>query len=132
MKSVLCLAMFTALSSGLAMAAPAQDIKGILIDEKSSGEAELRISGATGLLEGGRIVAEAHTKEDLLKPENEKSGYGIYTNDNKFLKFDEAGNRKALALIKESRKLDDFEIEVLGEVKGDTVKVINIKLLPED
>lgn len=132
MKSVLWLAMFTALSSGLAMAAPAEDLKGILIDEKCSGKADLRISGATGLLEGGRIVAEAHTKECLLMPECQKSGYGIYTNDNKFLKFDEAGNRKALALIKESKKLDDFEIEVLGEVKGDTVKVVNIKLLPED
>jgi hypothetical protein len=132
MKSVLCLAMFTALSSALATAAPVEDMKGILIDEKCSGKADLRISGATGLLEGGRIVAEAHTKECLLMPECQKSGYGIYTNDNKFLKFDEAGNRKALALIRESKKLDDFEIELLGEVKGDTVRVVNIKLLPED
>jgi hypothetical protein len=114
----------------LAMAAHAEDIKGILIDEKCSGKADLRISGATGLLVGGRIVAEAHTKECLLMPECQKSGYGVYTSDNKFLKFDEAGNRKALAAIKASAKLDDFEVEVTGEVKGDTVKVVSLKVLP--
>lgn len=130
MKRILCLVMFAAVSCSAAAAA--ENIKGILIDEKCSGKADLRISGATGLLEGGRIVAEAHTKECLLMPECQKSGYGIYTNDSRYLKFDEAGNRKALALIKESKKLDDFEIEIVGEVKGDTVKVTSIKLLPED
>jgi hypothetical protein len=129
MKRVIFLTVFV-LATGLAMAA--DTVKGILIDQKSSGEANLRISGATGLLEGGRIVAEAHTKEDLLKPENEKSGYGVFTGDNKFLKFDAAGDRKAVALIKESKKLDDFEIEVTGEVKGDTIKVVSLKLLPTD
>jgi len=130
MKRVMCL--FLVVAAGSCFAATAEDLKGILIDEKCSGKADLRISGATGLLEGGRIVAEAHTKECLLMPECQKSGYGIYTNDDKFLKFDEAGNRKALALIKESKKLDDFEIEIVGEVKGDMVKVVSIKLLPEN
>ncbi len=106
------------------------DIKGVLMDEASSGKADLRISGATGTLVGGMIVAEAHTKEELLKPENEKSGYGVYTADNKFLKFDPAGNRKALAAIKASTKLDDFEVVVTGEVKDDIIKVSTLKILP--
>src|SRR5580658_5337856 len=118
-----------ALPCSFAMAANAENIKGVLMDQKCSGKADLRISGATGLLVGGRIVAEAHTRECLMMPECEKSGYGVYTSDNKFLKFDEAGNRKAAALIKASKKLDDFEIEVVGEVKGDTIKVVNLKLL---
>lgn len=113
-----------------AAVAHAEDIKGILIDQKCSGKADLRISGSSGLLVGGRIVAEAHTRECLLMPECQKSGYGIYTSDNKFLKFDEAGSRKAHALIKASSKLDDFEIEITGEVKGDTVKVSSLKVLP--
>jgi hypothetical protein len=124
------------LVGGFAMAATAptaattEDIKGILMDQKCSGTADLRISGATGLLVGGRIVAEAHTRECLLKPECEKSGYGVYTSDNKFLTFDPAGNRKALAAIKASSKLDDFEVEVVGVVKGDSIKVTSLKLLP--
>lgn len=110
--------------------APAADIKGVLMDNMCSGKADLRISGATGTLVGGRIVAEAHTKECLLMPQCQKSGYGVYTSDNKFLKFDEAGNRKALAAIKASTRLDDFEVEVTGEVKDDTIKVATLKILP--
>lgn len=110
--------------------APAADIKGVLMDQMCSGKADLRISGATGTLVGGRIVAEAHTRECLVMPQCEKSGYGVYTSDNKFLKFDEAGSRKALAAIKASTKLDDFEVEVTGEVKDDTIKVATLKILP--
>ena len=118
--------------SAFAIAANAEEIKGIMMDQMCSGKADLRISGASGTLVGGRIVAEAHTRECLQMPECQKSGYGVYTSDNKFLKFDEAGNRKALAAIKASTKLDDFEVEVTGEVKGDTIKVVSLKLLPED
>lgn len=111
--------------------APAADIKGVLMDNMCSGKADLRISGATGTLVGGRIVAEAHTKECLLMPQCQKSGYGVYTSDNKFLKFDEAGSRKALAAIKASNRLDDFEVEVTGDVKDDTIKVATLKILPQ-
>ncbi len=100
------------------------------MDQKCSGTADLRISGSSGLLVGGRIVAEAHTRECTLMPECTKSGYGVYTDDNKFLKFDETGNRKALAAIKASAKLDDLEVEVTGEVKGESIKVATLKLLP--
>lgn len=120
----------SAVLSSCAALAQAAEIKGVLMDQASSGKADLRISGATGTLVGGMIVAEAHTKEDLLKPENEKSGYGVYTSDNKFLKFDPAGNRKAVAAIRASAKLDDFEVVVTGEVKDDTIKVSTLKILP--
>ena len=130
MTRLLCLLVVVGLSGSFATVGPAEDIKGILMDEMCSGKADLRISGSTGTLVGGRIVAEAHTRECLLMPACEKSGYGVYTSDNKFLKFDEAGNRKALAAIKASTKLDDFEVEVTGEVKGDTIRVASLKLLP--
>jgi hypothetical protein len=116
--------------SSFARVADGEEIKGVLMDRMCSGKADLRISGSTGTLAGGRIVAEAHTRECLLMPECQKSGYGVYTSDNKFLKFDEAGNRKAVAAVKASSKLDDFELEVTGEVKGDTVKVVSLKVLP--
>jgi hypothetical protein len=115
---------------GFAVAAPPADIKGVLMDQMCSGKADLRISGATGNLVGGRIVAEAHTRECALKPACQKSGYGVYTDDNKFLKFDGTGDRKALTAIKASSKLDDLEVEVTGEVKDDTIKVATLKILP--
>lgn len=130
MKKLSRMLLLSAVLSSCAALAQAVEIKGVLMDQASSGKADLRISGATGTLVGGMIVAEAHTKEEMLKPENEKSGYGVYTSDNKFLKFDQAGNRKALAAIKASSKLDDFEVVVTGEVKDDTIKVSTLKILP--
>jgi hypothetical protein len=130
MMKLLRLLVVVGLPCAFATVPAAPGIKGILMDQMCSGKADLRISGSSGLLVGGRIVAEAHTHECLLMPACEKSGYGIYTDDNKFLKFDEAGNRKALAAIKASTKLDDFEVEVTGEVKGDSIKVASLKLLP--
>jgi hypothetical protein len=118
------------LPAGLITAAGEQDVKGVLMDQKCSGTADLHISGATGALVGGRIVAEAHTRQCLMMPECEKSGYGVYTSDNKFLKFDEAGNRKALAAIKATTRIDDMEVEVTGQVKDDTIKVATLKILP--
>jgi hypothetical protein len=132
MKKLLSLLFFVGLPFGIAMAvgSSGETIKGILMDQKCSGKADLRISGSSGLLVGGRIVAEAHTRECAMMPECEKSGYGVYTDDNQFLKFDEGGNRKALAALKASKKLDDLEVEVTGEVKGDSIKVSTLKILP--
>ena len=115
------------LLAGLAATAPgASTIKGVIIDKQCSSKAEVRVL-PTGI-EGGMIVAEAHTRECALMPACQKSGYGIFTWDQKFLAFDAAGNRKALDLIKASKKLDDFEVEVTGTVAGDIIKVESIKL----
>src|ERR1700691_4023652 len=59
----------------------------------------------------------------------EKSGYGVFTYDNKFLKCDPAGSRKALAALKASKKEDDLKVEVTGEIQGDTIKVASLKLV---
>lgn len=115
------------LLAGLAGVASAAEVKGILMDKDCSGKADVRVL-STGI-EGGMIVAEAHTRECDLMPKCEKSGYGVFTYDNKFLAFDPAGSRKALAALKASKKLDDLEVVVTGEIKGDTIKVESLKLL---
>src|SRR5580700_7126285 len=109
------------------VAAGPAPVKGILIDKKCSAGAEVRVL-STGI-EGGLVVAEAHTRECALMPACQKSGYGVFTYDNKFLKFDEAGSRKALAAIKASKKEDDLKVEVTGEIQGDTIKVASLKLI---
>lgn len=115
------------LLAGVAAVASAAEVKGVLMDKACSGKAEVRVL-STGI-EGGMIVAEAHTRECALMPACQKSGYGVFTNDQKFLAFDPSGNRKALEAIKASKKLDDLEVVVTGEVKGDTIKVESLKLL---
>lgn len=116
------------LLAGFATIASGAQIKGILLDRAFSSQAEIRLVPGPRL-EGGMIVAEAHTREDALKPESQKSGYGVFTSDNKFYSFDEAGSRMALEALKASKKLDDLEVEVTGEIQGDKIKVASLKLL---
>ena len=116
------------LLAGAAAVASAAQVQGILIDQMCSSKAEVRIVSGPRL-EGGMIVAEAHTRECALKPECQRSGYGVFTYDNKFLKFDHAGNRKALAALRASKKEDDLKVEVTGEVEGDMIKVASLKLI---
>ncbi len=120
-----CLPALLATSAALAAAA---QVQGVLIDGMCSSKAEVRIVSGPRL-EGGMIVAEAHTRECALMPACQKSGYGVFTYENKFLKFDEAGSRKALAAIKASKKEDDLKVEVTGEIQGDTIKVASLKLI---
>lgn len=57
-----------------------------------------------------------------------KGGYGVVTADGKFVKFDEAGNAKALAALKATNKEKDLKVKVDGEVKDDTIQVASIEL----
>jgi hypothetical protein len=123
-----------ALLGGLAAAPPAEKsetkIEGVLIDKACSYKAETRVVPGGGLA-GGILQAYIHTRKELLTPDHRTSGYGIFTyEDRKFLAFDAAGNRKALAFIQASKKEDDYRVEVTGQVEGDTMKVTSIRMLP--
>jgi len=110
-------------------AAPAQTkVQGVLIDKMCSSKAETRVVPG-GRLEGGMLEAYVHDRKCLLMPDCKKSGYGIFTYEQKYLTFDAAGNQKALALIQSAKKDDDFRVEVTGEINGTTIKVTSIKLL---
>jgi hypothetical protein len=111
-----------------ATAVSAAQVQGILMDQMCSSKAEVHIV-AGPRLEGGMIVAEAHTRECALMPACQKSGYGVFTYENKFLKFDEAGSRKALAILRASKREDDLKVEVTGDIQGDTIKVASLKLI---
>ena len=57
-----------------------------------------------------------------------KSGYGIVTSDGKFVKFDAAGNAKALAALKATSKEQDLMAMVTGTLEGDTINVESITI----
>jgi hypothetical protein len=71
--------------------------------------------------------ADAHTRQCALACE--KSGFGVLTPDNKFLKFDADGNAKMVEALKGSDKADHLRVNVSGDVEGDTIKVASVKLL---
>ena len=104
-------------------------LQGVLIDKLCSLNAETRVVPGPRL-EGGIIVAYNHTKECALMPACEKSGYGIFTYDSKFVPFDRAGNQKAMAYFKQTAQEDDFRVEVAGEMHGGVMRVNSIRPLP--
>ena len=97
----------------------AAEIKGVLLDQAcASGD---------GLKEGQKGALN-HDRDCALMEPCVKSGYGIVTADDKFLKFDEAGSKKTLALLQKSTKKDHLLAKVTGDVSGDQIKVTSISL----
>ncbi|MDA2929394.1 hypothetical protein MYX84_05505 [Acidobacteria bacterium AH-259-O06] len=67
-----------------------------------------------------------HKVACALMPNCQESGFGIVL-EGKFLKFDQAGDEKALQLLKNTKKTDKMKVEVTGDFEGDTVKVSKIE-----
>jgi hypothetical protein len=67
-----------------------------------------------------------HTRECAITCS--KTGYGLVTADGKFLKFDEAGNARTLAMLKKSTKEKELKAKVSGTVSADVLKVESIEL----
>jgi hypothetical protein len=118
MRTFLWLLTVAALVLSLVPIAAAADFEGILMDKACSASA----------VKGGDKVAQAHTRECALMPNCVKSGYGIYM-DGKFIPFDAAGNKRALAALKASKKVDNLRVQVTGEQVGDVLRVKTLKLL---
>jgi hypothetical protein len=104
-------------------------VQGVLFDKMCSYKAETRIVPGPRLA-GGITTIYPHTRQCALMPECQKSGYGVFTYDQKFLPFDEAANQKALAYFKQAKREDDFRVEVAGQIQGEVLKVATIKPLP--
>lgn len=102
-----------------AAAAPGAELEGFLVDTMCSAK----------VVKGDQKAAAMHTKECIQMPPCEASGYGVVTQGNKFIKFDDAGNEKAVAALKAADKKDNLKVQVTGDVKGDSVSVSNLKLL---
>lgn len=57
-----------------------------------------------------------------------KGGYGLVLADGKFLKFNETGNAKALAMLKASTKEKDIKAKVSGTLNGEVIRVEGIEI----
>jgi hypothetical protein len=69
---------------------------------------------------------DKHTTQCALACE--KGGFGIVATDGAYLKFDDAGNTKAIAALKATKKKDHIHATVVGERDGDTIKVKSLSL----
>jgi hypothetical protein len=73
---------------------------------------------------------EKHTVACLKMPGCEASGYGVIMKNaegqNEFLKFDAAGNKMAIDLLKKTKKTDNMTVKVMGVKEQDMLKVESI------
>ncbi len=76
----------------------------------------------------GKMAADpdAHPRSCALQCA--KGGYGVITADGKFLKFDDAGNEKALAALQKSDKKDHLRATVTGTLAGDVITVTSVSI----
>jgi len=106
------------LLASFAWVGSAAQVQGVLMDKMCSMEAAKK----------GQKFAASHDTKCALDAACQKSGYGVFTVDNKFLALDAAGNAKAAAALKATKKTDNLMVTVDGEVQGDTIKVSSLKL----
>ena len=67
-----------------------------------------------------------HTRQCALSCA--KGGYGLVLSDGKFIKFNESGNAKTLAILKSATKDKDLKAKVSGTLDGDVIKVQSLEL----
>jgi hypothetical protein len=107
----------------LSVSAFAADIavKGYLVDSACA----TRFARKGGLKPG---AGSNHSLSCLRTEVCEQSGYGVITEDNRFIKFDQDGNAKAKKFIAEITKTSEIKVTVSGSVDGDKMTVGKIEL----
>lgn len=76
-----------------------------------------------------KVVADPDSHPRTCALKCAASGYGIFTRDKQFLRFDADGNAKIIEALKSSDEKDHLRVDVTGDVQGDTLKVTSIKLI---
>jgi len=102
-----------------ALSGAAAEIEGFLVDKACSAKAT----------KDGYQKAGAHNKDCALMDGCINSGFGVLTSDNKYILFDPAGAKKAIAALEASKKSDNLKVKVSGDLKGNTIKVATIQIL---
>jgi hypothetical protein len=100
------------------LVASAAQVTGVLMDKMCS---------ATAAKEG-QTFAASHDTKCALEASCQKTGYGVFTADNKFILLDATGNKQAVAALKATKKADHLNVTVEGDIQGDTIKVASLKL----
>lgn len=102
------------LVAGFALSASAAEVQGTLMDKMCS---------------SAKKDPKTHARSCALSPACQKSGYVVVTADGKTLALDPKGNEDAIRVLTASKKKDDLKVIVNGDVGGDTIKVVSLKLL---
>jgi len=107
------------LATGSLVIASAAEFEGVLMDQACAADSA----------KDGQKAALKHDKDCALMAACVKSGYGMITADDKFVKFDQGATDKVVAALKKTDKADSLKVKVTGVMSGDTITVTSIKII---
>ena len=122
--TLLTLLVFLALAGASASAQEKKEkphaMKGYLVDKMCA------VGMAKKSPEEAMAKAAKHTKSCALEESCVESGFGLIS-DGKWYKFDDAGDKQALAWLNKTDKKNELMVEVTGTHDGDVFDVVSLK-----
>jgi hypothetical protein len=118
-RTLLRFAGLAVLAAGSIAIASAAEFEGVLMDQACAADSA----------KDGQKAALKHDKDCALMAACVKSGYGIITSDDKYIKFDQGSTDKVVAALKKTDKADGLKVKVAGQLNGDTITVSSIKVI---
>ncbi len=100
-------------------AAGTETLKGYVVD----------VMCAAGIAKKANVMAKAaeHTRACCFHEACAASGFGMFTDGGKFVKFDQRGSDAAKKLLESSRREKGLYFEATGKMEGETFVVKSLK-----
>ncbi len=108
-----------ALVAGTAFAAKAAEVQGVIADWNCTER----------MVRDGREKVLRQDRSCSLEKNANRGAYGLITDEKKFYKFDEEGNRQARELLNNSHDKNNLRVLARGELEGNTIKVATMSIL---
>jgi hypothetical protein len=113
------LAMLVLLSILAAAVLSAADVQGVLADWNCTQD----------MVRNGREKVLKQNRNCSLAKNYDRAAYGLITQDNKYYRLDDNGNKLARELLANSPNKNSLKVIVSGDIDGDTIKVTNMSEL---
>jgi Gram-negative bacterial TonB protein C-terminal len=115
--------LITIVFAALSISALAADtsVQGYLIDSSCAARSARRPGFGAG-----------HARTCLRMPSCAASGYGVLTDDKRFIKFDQDGSEQAKQLLADLTQEANIKVNVSGKVDGDRMTVTGMRLVVEE
>ena len=84
---------------------------------------------AKKIVKNGAEQTFKNNKNCSLQDNYKRHAYGLITDDKKFYRLDDAGNKHALELLPKSPSRDQLHVIVTGDLDGNLIKVTEMSIL---
>ena len=111
--------MLVFLSVLAATALSAADVQGVLADWNCTQD----------MVRNGRAKVLKQNHNCSMARNYNRAAYGLITQDKKYYRLDDNGNKLARELLANSPDKDNLKVIVSGDIEGDTIKVTNMSEL---